>query len=58
MQLLDVMAALLVIGACGAFVLGALALARSSDIEALYFLVVGIVALRSGVKLVHPGASA
>lgn len=58
MQLLDVMAALLVLGACASFALGSLALARSSDIEAVYFLVVGVVALRSGVKLVHPGAGA
>lgn len=58
MQLLDVLAALLVVGAAAAFTLGAVALARASDVEALYCLVVGVVALRAGVKLVRPGASA
>ncbi len=58
MHLLDVLAAVLVIGAAGAFTFGAMALARASDVEALYFLVVGIVALRGGVQLVRPGAGA
>lgn len=58
MQVLDVLAAALVVGAAAAFTFGALALARSSDVEALYFLVVGVVALRAGVQLVRPGASA
>lgn len=58
MQLLDVLAALLVIGAAAAFTFGALALSRSNDIEALYLLVVGVVALRAGVQLVRTGASA
>lgn len=58
MQLLDVLALVLVAGATVAFALGSLALARASDIEAFYFLIVGVVALRSGVQLVHPGAGA
>ncbi len=58
MQLLDVLAALLVVGAAAAFTFGAMALARASDVEAIYFLVIGIVALRAGVQLVRPGASA
>ena len=58
MQVLDVLAAALVFGAAGAFTFGALALARSNDVEALYFLVVGVVALRAGIQLVRPGASA
>jgi hypothetical protein len=58
MAFLDVLAGLLVIGAAAAFTFGAMALARASDIEALYFLIIGIVALRSGVQLVRPGASA
>lgn len=58
MQLLDVLAAALVLGAAVAFTFGALALARASDVEAIYFLVVGVVALRAGVQLVRPGASA
>lgn len=58
MALLDGLAALLVLGAAAAFTLGAMALARANDIEAIYFLVVGIVALRAGIQVVRPGASA
>ena len=58
MQVLDALAAALVLGAAAAFTFGALALARSNDVEALYFLVVGVVALRAGVQLVRPGSSA
>ncbi|GAC1560630.1 MAG: hypothetical protein NVS3B10_18820 [Polyangiales bacterium] len=58
MQVLDVLAAALVFGATAAFAFGALALTRSNDVEAFYFLVVGVVALRAGVQLVRPGASA
>ena len=58
MQLLDALAAALVLGATTAFTFGALALSRSNDVEAIYFLVVGVVALRAGVQLVRPGASA
>lgn len=58
MQLLDALAALLVIGAAAAFTFGALALTRSNDVEAFYFLIVGVIALRAGVQIVRPGASA
>ena len=58
MHLLDALAALLVLGAGAAFTFGALALARANDVEAIYLLVIGIVALRSGVQLLRPGASA
>lgn len=58
MQWLDVLAAVLVVGAAAAFTFGAMALARASDVEAIYFLVVGIVALRGGVQLARPGAGA
>lgn len=58
MQLLDVLAAALVAGAAAAFAFGAMALSRSNDIEAIYFLVVGIVALRAGIQIVRPGANA
>lgn len=54
---LDVLGALLVLGAAVAFAFGALALARASDVEAIYLLVIGIVALRAGVQLVRPGAT-
>jgi len=58
MQLLDVLAAALILGAAAAFTFGAMALARASDVEAIYYLVIGIVALRAGVQLVRPGANA
>lgn len=58
MQLVDGLAALLVVGAATSFTFGAMALARSSDVEALYLLVVGMVALRAGVQLARPGAGA
>lgn len=58
MQMLDLIALLLVIGAAVAFGFGALALARANDVEAIYLLVIGIVALRAGVQVVRPGASA
>jgi hypothetical protein len=57
-QLLDLLAALLVVAAAAAFTFGAFALARSSDVEALYFLVIGVVALRAGVQVARPGTSA
>ena len=58
MQMLDALAALLVIGAAAAVVFGARALARADDFQALYLLVIGGVALRAGVSIVRPGASA
>jgi multisubunit Na+/H+ antiporter MnhG subunit len=58
MQVLDVLAAILVLGAAAAFVLGAIALTRANDVEAFYMLVIGVVALRAGVQIVRPGASA
>jgi hypothetical protein len=58
MQILDVLAALLVVGAAAAFTFGAMALSRASDIEAIYYLVIGIVALRAGVQLARPGVGA
>ncbi|MBL8613164.1 MAG: hypothetical protein JNL38_37840 [Myxococcales bacterium] len=54
MHLVDVLAlVVLVIGAV-AFVLGGLALARSADLEALYWLVVGVVGVRASVQMVRP----
>lgn len=58
MQPVDALAVLLVFGAAAAFTFGALALSRASDVEALYFLVVGVVALRAGVQIVRPGTRA
>jgi hypothetical protein len=57
MQLLDVVAVLLVVAAAVAFGLGAFALARSEDIQAFYFLLVGVVALRAGVQIARPGTA-
>jgi hypothetical protein len=57
-QILVVLAGILVLGAAAAFVWGSMALARASDVEAIYCLVVGTVALRAGVQLVRPGAGA
>lgn len=58
MQLVDGVAVLLVLGAAAAFTFGALALTKSNDLEALYYLIVGIVALRAGIQVVRPGANA
>lgn len=58
MQVLDVFAGALVVGASAALAVGASSLARASDVEAVYWLVVGVVALRAGVGLARPGASA
>jgi hypothetical protein len=58
MQMLDVLAGVLVVGAAAAFVFGATSLARASDVEAIYFLVIGVVALRAGVQLARPGGGA
>lgn len=56
MAMLDVVAAVLVLGAAGAFAYGATMLARSSDLEATVALVMGVMALRAGVEIVRPGA--
>lgn len=58
MQVLDVVAFLLVVGAAAAFGFGAVALSKANDVEAIYLLVIGIVALRAGVQVVRPGANA
>ncbi|CAN5324744.1 hypothetical protein BH09MYX1_BH09MYX1_64760 [soil metagenome] len=49
----DVLAAALVIGASVAFAFGAFALARSADITATYFMVVGFVAVRAAYAVVE-----
>lgn len=57
-MLLDVLAALLVVGAAVAFVFGSLALSKSNDLEAIYLLAVGFVSLRAAVQLFRPEAGA
>ena len=56
--MLDVLAGVLVVGAAAAFMFGTMALSRASDVEAIYYLVIGIFALRAGVQLARPGGAA
>jgi hypothetical protein len=58
MQLVDVLAIALAIAAVVAFVLGEEALARAEDLQAIYWLIVGVVSLRAAVQVVRPGAKA
>jgi hypothetical protein len=58
MTLVDVLALALIVGACGAFLAGEVALARADDLQAIYWLAVGVVSLRSGVQIARPGAKA
>ena len=55
MALVDIVALLLALGAAVAFFLGNAALARAEDLPALYWLVVGALAVRSAVHLARPG---
>lgn len=57
MHAFDVVAALLVVLAVVAFGVGNAALARSEDLHALYWLVVGVVSMRAAVQLARPGAA-
>lgn len=56
MQVVDALAVALVIVAGGAFWLGEGALSRADDLRALYWLVVGVVALRAATQIARPGA--
>jgi len=58
MQLVDALAAALVLGSGVTFALGEAALARAEDLHALYWLAVGIVCLRAAVQVGRPGAKA
>jgi hypothetical protein len=58
MQLVDVLAIALVIVAAVALVFGEGALARAEDLQALYWLIVGVVSLRAAVQVARPGAKA
>jgi hypothetical protein len=57
MQWVDLMAIALFVGAAGAFLAGEAALASADDLEAVYWLVVGVVSLRAAVQIGRPGAS-
>jgi hypothetical protein len=53
-QLLDGLALVLVVAAGAAFGVGASALSRAEDLKALYWLVVGAIAVRGAVTLARP----
>lgn len=54
---LDVLSGLLLLGAAGAFASGVHALGGAHDLHALYWLVVGAVALRASVDLLRTRGS-
>jgi len=56
MQLVDALAVALVVVAGTSFVLGEGALSRAEDLQAIYWLVVGVVSLRAAVQVARPGA--
>ncbi|HZU82405.1 MAG TPA: hypothetical protein VE987_05800 [Polyangiaceae bacterium] len=58
MHILDWLSIALVVAAGAAFVMGEVALARADDLQALYWLAVGIASLRAGVQVARPGAKA
>jgi len=56
MQLVDVLAIVLLVAAVAAFWLGDVALTRAEDLKALYWLVIGVVAVRAATQVARPGA--
>jgi hypothetical protein len=54
MQLLDGIALAMVVTAGLAFGVGAVSLAGAEDVKALYWLVVGVVAVQGAVQLARP----
>lgn len=58
MQLVDALAIALVTVAVIALFFGETALARAEDLQALYWLIVGIVSLRAAVQLARPAEKA
>jgi hypothetical protein len=58
MQLVDALAIALVVVAVIALFFGESALARAEDLQAVYWLVVGVVSLRAAVQVTRPGARA
>ena len=54
-KLLDAVAVVLLVAAVAAFALGNSALARAQDLQALYWLVIGVVTVRAAVQLGRPG---
>ena len=56
MQVVDALAVALVLAAGVSFVLGEGALSRAEDLNAIYWLVVGVVSLRAATLIARPGA--
>lgn len=57
-RVVDIVSVLLLIGSAAAFTLGIRALGARNDLESLYWLAVGAVALRSSTDMLRPkGAS-
>jgi hypothetical protein len=54
MQLVDVLALVVLIIGAVAFVMGGIALSRAADLEAFYWLIVGLVGVRASVQMVRP----
>jgi hypothetical protein len=58
MQLVDGLAIALLVAAGAAFFVGEAALARAEDLKAIYWLVVGAIAVRAAIQIGRPGAKA
>jgi hypothetical protein len=58
MQVMDAVAILLTVAAGLAFLVGERALVRVDDMQAIYWLIVGMASLYAAVKLGKPGAKA
>jgi hypothetical protein len=56
MQIGDILAIVLLAGAAVAFGMGSVALARADDLRAVYWLLIGVFALRGAVQVGRPGA--
>jgi hypothetical protein len=56
-KLVDIVSIVLLIGAAAAFVLGLRSIAEKEDIIALYWLIVGALALRSATDILRPRSS-
>jgi hypothetical protein len=57
-QVADLLAIALTLTAVTAFLMGERDLARANDLEAIYWLAVGVVSLRAAVQVGRPGARA
>lgn len=55
-RLIDILSVVLLLGALSAFILGFVALGARRDLPALYWLIVGALALRASTNLLRPRA--